>query len=814
MSASINLLASQIESEDAIVLPARLKLFFDDAEWLKYEGLVVSELPFFASDSRSQISFADRERLRGNHEYSEEMPGFQSGFWPLCHPTEFDGSFYFAVDLSNTSLPVFFFDYEEGFKQFCTSFDVFLKSLLAPGEKTKADKLSDLFDQAKDLFNADEYQQCINLVETQLPDLAGIKLDNWDQNKELPEEVRNILALAYKNVGQFEKALNLFEVAIEGGSKNAVLNVLSIYIDRKEYRQVVERGDTLSRKLMLHWSDYHAFYSWLYRGLARLHLGEYDEARRLFSYIGVRFSENRERIDKAIEELSEVEGEARPFVERQLLWLQRLFPECNDDEKQAALSWWDGLDDNVQALMLKNMDIDEGDPSAEQLLSLWTKDKLKLDHAELSSLDFLMPFKRLRNLSASGNEIADIKVLENFTGLRELDLNFNSAIEDYSSLAKLVRLEKLSLNYSEITDIGPLGALKNLRKLDLSDNEIKDIGPICGLAELVELDICSNEIVDINALASCKLLKEVECDDNPLEDRGVKSAIELLKLPLLSRLEGSWDEDACDKEELKTWAAARPWVKTIKGKELDAWIEWWNSLSDSVRNKLDDDLDPESDDKKSLGRDFKRILNKGSYYLSETALTDVSVLNKLYRADHLSLRDNGIGDISGLSSLQCLRGLDLDRNQLRDLQALESFPYLAMLSLAENGIESLASLPPMPSLRNLDLSKNSLSSLEALVRVPGLRCLKLAGNQISSLAGIEVLKELRQLEIEENAITDLSPLAACENLETVFAYGDHSLTGLMALADLPFLHELRLLDSADAQEVELFSKARPEVSLL
>jgi len=86
----------------------------------------------------------------------------------------------------------------------------------------------------------------------------------------------------------------------------------------------------------------------------------------------------------------------------------------------------------------------------------------------------VLTYHNLKILYLIGNNISDIKPLENLKQLKTLALSDNN-ISDIKPLANLIQLETLALGYNNISDIKPLANLTQLRFLALNDNNLFDV---------------------------------------------------------------------------------------------------------------------------------------------------------------------------------------------------------------------------------------------------------------------------------------------------------------------------------------------------
>jgi Leucine-rich repeat (LRR) protein len=822
MVKKIQLTAAPLEKQWDVRFPERLRRFYDDDEWKIYESRLVTDLAHFGSDTKERISFADREYLPGKFEYSKGYPGRDRSLFPLCELPAMDGSYFMAADLADESIPVLFFDYEEGFHSHSDSLDDFLASLLKPGEKTRAEQLNELTKEAKDLYDAEKYAEARDMLEAGCSRLARvIKFDLFDQLRHLPGASRNLLGLCYKALEDFDRALTVFESAVEiDRDRSAALNVLSIYLfHRKDYPRVIEYGEKVGRELLFNFYDYPAFYQRLYLGRARIMLGEKDGGALEFALILSRFAEKDvEKIENATEALTEIRdagGAAGDIAGEILQWFGP--PRFHLDAASIAANreWWDALPkgdlrNEFQELMGKKK------PGDEDLARLLRRTTLELQHDTIKDLTWIEKFPRLRTLNLEGNQVADIAPLARLRHLNDLDLR-NNPIKDFSPLANLTRLTKIDLAETGLRDLEPLKELHELRKIRVCDNKIKSVEALRALPELREVTLYNNLISDLEPLSESILLKEISCFGNPLEkpdqNRGLAGALAIKDLPMLQEMDAHIQK--ISEEEVATWRAARPWTVAPGAEELDEWVAWWQQLDPNLRGALLEEIDDdEVKDGVPTAEGFLELRQEDYLSLSKQGLSDISPLTRLDRLDHLTLNKNKITRLPDLRSFACLRTLDLNANRVHDFAPLADVPHLAALDLAGNEIENIASLPVMTSLRKLGLEKNQIVDLGPLGAQVGLRVLYLEGNRIRDVQPLAALKQVRKLWIQENKIVDLSPLDECDNLEELVCFANPGLRGLMALKDLVHLYRVRAHGAFAAEEVAEFRRLRPDVDVL
>lgn len=810
--ASKTLTVAQLEKDWDVILPERLREFFSSGDWKQYEKMSAINLYGFSSDVRAQLSFKDRADLPDKFEYSEDFQA-RKGLWPLCDIVNLDGTFFMATDLKSKKLPVYFFDYESGFQKHSDSLDSFLENLISPDEKTPAERLQELHSSARSLYDDEKYESCARLIEEGLKELGDVTFDAFDQYKQIPGALKNLLALCHKNTGSYDRALELFEAAASSGEKSAALNVMSIYLEQKEYQKLIEYANEVSASMYMLWDDYSAFYSFLYRAIGYAHLGQRRDSIKFFGFIATRFQEKSDRIKQTIERIKEEKENGNPdgIFDSVLSWLDRTPEKLSAERSKELLAWWKSLSNKeLKSQLAELMDKTPSKVTAQDIAQLVRRTELKLDHSGLDDLSQLRLFRRLRSLSLEGCNLTYLDGLD-WAALKTLDLGGNP-LKDISALSSLKRLEKLDIAKTGISDLGPLSDLLNLRELRANDNNIESLEPLAGLPELKEITVYDNQIRDLNVLKNNTLLKEISCFSNPLEEIGLSSALELRNLPLLQELEPHWDEDPSGKA-LEQWQAARPWEKPMTEEELQDWSAWWKALPDAWKEALESEVD-EMEDDLPTEEGFFELRKEDHFSLSDNNLQTLEPLQKLVRADWVSLRKNGIKTLPDLSGLKALRSLNLEENEIQDFSPLQDIPCLAKLDLSQNGIKGELELPEIPTLRNLDLSHNQLTGIQCISSLKGLRRLELIENEIRDIKPLEALTELQELFIQQNEITDIAPLAGCLNLEELVIFGNPPITGLMALKDLPFIYKIRAHGALADDEASEFRKIRPDVDIL
>ncbi len=137
----------------------------------------------------------------------------------------------------------------------------------------------------------------------------------------------------------------------------------------------------------------------------------------------------------------------------------------------------------------------------------------------------------------------------------------------------------------------------------------------------------------------------------------------------------------------------------------------------------------------------------------------IETVGKLLKMQDLGLQDCGISDISFLSSLTELRGVNLNYNSVADLSPLAGLSKLERLGLAENEVSDLSPIAGLENLYDLALDGNGISDISALSRLSRLNQAGLSDNQIRDFSPLADKPELLYASVYGNPCTDLEPVA-------------------------------------------------------
>lgn len=179
-------------------------------------------------------------------------------------------------------------------------------------------------------------------------------------------------------------------------------------------------------------------------------------------------------------------------------------------QTEAAQTWWNALDPTWKTILLEHIGNTNFDPSPLELQQILNLKTINIERENIiQSIDPLVSFTWLENLSITNQGIRDIKPLANKIYLKELLLQ-NNPISDISPLATDTLISVLNIENTQVSDLSKLQKLKHLRILNASGTGIRSLKPLSKLTELEELLVNNtsvNSLSPIEDIPSLKLLK-------------------------------------------------------------------------------------------------------------------------------------------------------------------------------------------------------------------------------------------------------------------------------------------------------------------
>ncbi len=140
-----------------------------------------------------------------------------------------------------------------------------------------------------------------------------------------------------------------------------------------------------------------------------------------------------------------------------------------------------------------------------------------MDISALANTDTIDCLLRLERLALINDGLSDISALSGLSALKSIDVMYNR-IEDISPLAMLIELTDVSIsNNRQLVSAEPLGGLRKLNYIGLSSVEAVDLEIFCNLPELRRMSLVGVGKINYHILPELKLYYlEISCDDEML----------------------------------------------------------------------------------------------------------------------------------------------------------------------------------------------------------------------------------------------------------------------------------------------------------
>lgn len=241
--------------------------------------------------------------------------------------------------------------------------------------------------------------------------------------------------------------------------------------------------------------------------------------------------------------------------------------------------------------------------------------EITLHTCEITHIDNMEKFRKVKVLDLSCNFIEQIQNLEFNRDLRELKL-YDNRLRQITGLENLKELSSLQLQHNRIKSIGKgLGALKKLKNLridcnqllkietpeisqcvqltvlDISYNMLDSLAALNYLPNLEEVNASGNRLRSVSDLSKCKRLGEIDLSGNRITDlSGLRGLPKLLTLNIsnnnlsslksMGRLKSLQDLLAGGNHinELSTVATQLPVLEVLDltNNEITDWDEFYN----------------------------------------------------------------------------------------------------------------------------------------------------------------------------------------------------------------------------------------------
>ncbi|WP_217134078.1 Calx-beta domain-containing protein [Leucobacter chinensis] len=137
-------------------------------------------------------------------------------------------------------------------------------------------------------------------------------------------------------------------------------------------------------------------------------------------------------------------------------------------------------------------------------------------------------------------ELSDITAMKEMTGLRTVDISFNSPqLTDLSPLSGLTKITSLSAAaLSDLEDLEPLATLESLQYLNVQKSKVSDLSPLAELTSISTLTASSTLVEDLRPLAGLINMKNLDLDYAKLKSlEGVEAMHKMTDLHIMNNID-------------------------------------------------------------------------------------------------------------------------------------------------------------------------------------------------------------------------------------------------------------------------------------
>lgn len=320
--------------------------------------------------------------------------------------------------------------------------------------------------------------------------------------------------------------------------------------------------------------------------------------------------------------------------------------------------------------------------------------------------------------------------------------------EEYISDYALSRTSYLDLSSRNLTDYDLKSiteTFSNLSSLNITDNSISDLSPLTNLNNLYSVSFSKNNVKDISTLCSMDKITDFDLTYNQITDIScLKSKFDDYRTYL--DISGNIGVTGYENFTNLDWLVANE----IGLKDLSSLSKLTKLASLSVRNNHIKNLAG-----LTIASDtFYTLDLSGNKELTD--LTFDKPISILY------IDDSSLTDISILNNIEVATA-SASGNNFSNLSALKN-DKIKSLNLSNSNIKSLSEISIPDKIETLSLNNNKITSLDGIEKFKNLSSLSIDGNQIQSLNGISKLTALITLSADDNKISDAADLISLKNL--------------------------------------------------
>ena len=356
----------------------------------------------------------------------------------------------------------------------------------------------------------------------------------------------------------------------------------------------------------------------------------------------------------------------------------------------------------------------------------------------VDSLEGIELFENLETLFIGYSEIDNIDSLIHLQNLKNLSLDIDENLNDFTVLEKLSNLEKIFLETNGLKRLDFVGKLDHLNTLHIYGGNLRSLAGLenCSALESLLIIDCF-DIKNMSAVAELKNLQEL-----------------VLDVPY-----------GCSEPELDQLTQLRK--LTINNMEDCSFIQNMPNLTELHLSGCTLSKAPDVSNLSSL-----RVL---SCTIATPYLMDIETIKSFEMIECLDIHgSNTYDDISGIFQMPNLKKLNISGMDCEiNFDAVAENPSLEVLYMEDMYLYENAWEETHYGMTSVYYDEVALDEhMDFLKKFPGLKELYVSENNLTDLSFAEDLQALEVLDITDNYITELRPLAELPSLRKVICPGN------------------------------------------
>lgn len=438
-------------------------------------------------------------------------------------------------------------------------------------------------------------------------------------------------------------------------------------------------------------------------------------------------------------------------------------------------------------------------PSGVQHLDLWSN-----GFAETSQfLQKIADKAAVASLNIGDNPIANLSALHVLQNMKELGVQSNTVIADFSFVNNLSQLEILDLSYTNIKSLQglqlPLGIrFLRINRGTMSAYWLEDISAftdnLASYTDLTQLDLIGQihlPCVQIAAIQNAQSTRffhfngPSECGVTPKHANTLAN----VKDPALFQCIRNYGAYLEDIDFIPACYGNFTDLTALKFLTKLNYLDLYNTAAEPALVECLDEV---------FSMPNLQYLTLSGFNLGDA---DISALSGNNSLAYLDLPQNKLTQASWpvFASMGALQTLVLSNNAITSLEGIQAVAGLSYLDILNNPVTDLKPVQELKDLTSLSITVNSASILNGLRLSNKIYSLNIEGSGLLSVSPVIAMLEepssLLGLSLRAPALKDLSGLSTLSGLTWLYLYDAKPATGIAEVSDLSDLTQLGLYDT-------------------